>query len=360
MKNILSATLLGIAFVFGFAVFALAQSQSFRFRTPFVPTLGYAEFYVAQELYWPKLNLDGQTLPGKGSAAAVQTVAAGSEQIGYSAMASVAGGIQEGLPIKIIAIGQRRDPAGLVFLKDSGIKELKDVRGKRIGNFPFGHTGAFLRIALKRAGVDEKAVQIVNVPPGGEIPLLLEKKIDAMAGFYLSQDVWINCRGGIEAASIPFANFGLDMYGQAVYVNTKWAEQVGDDVITRALLGIIRGSMLVKRDTEQAIRIVGKLNPGVQIDRFRELSSLNTYVRWAWNPDSPVIQKRGWGWIDDAEMKRTQQTILEAGLVQKEIDTNAYYTNKYLQDPQVSQAAMEWARSPWMETPDDVKKKCRL
>ena len=99
MKNILSATLLGIAFVFGFAVFALAQSQSFRFRTPFVPTLGYAEFYVTQELYWPKLNLDGTVLPGKGSAAAVQTVAAGSEQMGYSAMASVAGGVQQGLPL---------------------------------------------------------------------------------------------------------------------------------------------------------------------------------------------------------------------------------------------------------------------
>ena len=359
MKNVRNAAFLSLAFVFALAQFAPAQTESFRFRTPFVPTLGYAMFYVAQELYWPKLNLDGKALPGKGDAAAIQTVAAGSEQIGLSAIASVAAAIQQGLPIKIIAVSQRRDPAGLVFLKESGIKELKDIIGKRIGNFPAGNPGALLRVALKRAGIDEKAVQIVNVVPGGEVPLLLEKKIDAIAGFSGAQDTWINCQG-YEAASIPFANFGLDMYGQAVYVNTKWAEQVGDDVITRALLGIIRGSMLVKRDTEQAIRIVGKLNPGVQIDRFRELSSLNTYVRWAWNPDSPVVQKQGWGWIDEAEMKKTQQTLLEARMIKKEIDTNTYYTNKYLQDPQVSQAAMEWARSPWMETPDDVKKKCRL
>ena len=359
---IISAFVLSWGATGGKAVFAAspsAQPTSFIFRTPFAPAMAYGQFYAAQELYWPKLNLDGTALPGKGSAAAVQTVGAGSEQMGYSDTVSLMNGIQQGMPVKILAVIGRRDPTGIVFMKDSGIRDIKDLVGKRVGSYPAGSTGSLFRATLRQNGIDERKVQIVNVPPGGEIPLLLERKIDAVVNFTGAADTRLRCMGH-KADSIALAAFGLELYGQAVFVNTKWADQVGDDVVARALLGIIQGSIIVKQDAEQALRILQKLNPEIKLDRFAEWGTQQTFIRWGWHHESPVVNKQGFGWVDEADMVKTQKVLIESGLLQKEIEAGDYYTNKYLKDPRVHQAAMEIARTPWPEAPDDVKKKCGL
>jgi len=370
MKNVMRAVLFVIISALtlfwgttgGRAAFAAspsAQPTSFKFRTSFVANMAYSPFYAAQELYWPKLNLDGIALPGKGAAATVQSVAAGSEQMGTASIASLMNGIQQGMPIKIIAVIQRRDPTGIIFMKDSGIRELKDLVGKRVGTFPGGFTGSLLRTALRQNGIDEQKIRMVNVPPGGHTSLLLERKIDAVAEFAGAGDVWMRC-DGYDTASIPLSAYGLNFYGTAVFVNTKWADQVGDEVVSRALLGIIQGSILVKQDPEQALRIVQKLNPEIQLDRFKEWASLPAYIRWSWHPESSVLNKQGFGWMDEAEMVKTQKVLVESGQLQKEIEVGDYYTNKYLKDSRVNQAAMEMVRIPWPEVPDDVKKKCGL
>ena len=335
------------------------STVSFQFRTPFAPSLGYAPAFVAQELYWPKLNLEGKALQGKGSAAAVQTVAAGSEQMGYSAVTSIAAGIQQGLPIKVIAVVQRRDPTALIFLKESGIREIKDVIGKRVGSFPGGATTPLFRAMLRRAGIDEKTVQIVNVPPGGTIPVLLEKRVDAVAEFAGGGDLRMGCMG-YKMDNIPSASLGLDIYGQAVFVNTKWAEQVGDNVVARALLGFIRGSMLVKSNPERAIQIINSLFPESPRDRIQEWAKVGIALPAEQSPDSRVLREKGFGWVDEGEMDRTQKVLLDSGLIDKVIDPRSYYTNKYLEQPELRQAAMEWLRTPWSDLPAEIKKQCGL
>src|SRR3989338_2615786 len=216
MRNELKAilvVLIGAFLVFGgttgetaaFAASPSAQPIPFKLRTPFAPTLQFAQFYVAQELYWPKLNLAGTTLAGKGPGATVQSVAAGSEQVGSSTVVEVMNGIQKGMPIKIIAVIQRRDPGGIIFMKDSGIRELKDLVGKRVGQIPTAFYSSFLRTALRQNGFDEQGVRLVNVPPGGEVSLLLERKIDALVAIAGGQDLRLRCKG-FEATSIPFSD----------------------------------------------------------------------------------------------------------------------------------------------------------
>src|SRR5437764_11699765 len=116
----------------------LAQPVKFKFRTPFAPSSIFAPFYAAQAMYWPPLGLEAEVLPGTGSAAVVKTVGAGTEQMGYSQLSSVVAGIQEGVPVTILAVIQRRDPSGVIYLEKSGVKDWKDLEGKTVGDFPAG------------------------------------------------------------------------------------------------------------------------------------------------------------------------------------------------------------------------------
>lgn len=137
-------------------------------------------------------------------------------------------------------------------------------------------------------------------------------------------------------------------------------ESVGDEVVTRALLGNIQGLIFVKQGTEQTMDILRKLNPQIQIDRSYQWAEQQTLLQWSWSLESSVLKNQGFGWIDEAELAKTQTVLVESGLLQKEVEIGAYYTNKYLKDPWVHQAAMEVVCTPWRQAPDDVKKQCGL
>lgn len=77
---------------------------------------------------------------------------------------------------------------------------------------------------MRQNGIDERNVRMTNIPAGSGPQLLIERKIDALVAFFGASDMSL-CRKGYDAGSIPLPNFGLNFYGQAVFVNTKWANQ---------------------------------------------------------------------------------------------------------------------------------------
>jgi NitT/TauT family transport system substrate-binding protein len=322
--------------------------------------MAYATFYVAQDQFWPGLNLNGEVLPGNPPLPA-QTVSAGSEQIGFGGLATVLPAISQGAPITIIAVVERRDPTGLTFVKDSGIRTLKDIEGKTVGAFPGSQNPALIRVAMKRSGIDESKVRFVNVTAGGEVAMLRLKTIDAQAGYAGSQNVRLQC-DGTEAGAIAVSDFGVDLYGQAIIANTNWMRDVGDEVVSRALLGIVKAATLTKSDPSQAVAILSKLNPQQPIDRISELATISSigFVRFSWDNNSEILKQKGFGWVDADELDKTQNLLVEAGIIQAKADPAKAYTTHFLEDPRVKAAALEWSNTPWAQMPADVQEKCNV
>jgi NitT/TauT family transport system substrate-binding protein len=332
----------------------------FKFRTPFAPTSGYAPFYAAADRFWPDMGLKVQVLPGTGSAAVIQTVGAGSEQMGYAGADSILAGIQQGVPITVVAVMARRDPTGVVYLESSGVKDWKDLEGKTIGNFPFGSTGPLVKAAITLKGVDADKVRFVNVSPGGEMALMSVGQLGLLAGFAGAQDIWLRC-AGIPAGHLSTYEAGLELYGQAIIANNDWMRQVGDEVVRRAVLGAIMGATLLKSAPEEALASMMKQQPNTQTDRVQELAGLHPegYTNWQYG-GGPILERNGVGWVDESEMDKTQQGLIKAGLLNAAVDVSKVYTNKYLEDAAVKAAALQWVNTPWAPTPADVKQKCGL
>jgi NitT/TauT family transport system substrate-binding protein len=338
----------------------LAQPVEFKFRTPFAPSSIFAPFYTAQALYWPPLGLKGEVLPGTGSAAVVKTVGAGSEQMGYSQLSSVVAGIQEGVPITILAVIQRRDPSGVIYLEKSGVKDWKDLEGKSVGDFPFGTAGPMIKAALKLKGADLDKIRFVTVTPGGEMALLTSGQLELQVGFARAQDLWLGCQG-VKAGSLAVWDAGLQVYGQVIIANTEWMKQVGDDAVARALLGVMQGTLLLKTDPPRAMETMTRLQPNAQTDLSQELASLHPEGYTSWSMEGgDVVQQQGFGWIDRVEMEKSVAGLVQAGLLKETGDVSRYYTTKYLEHPAVRAAALEWSRAPYAPIPADIRQKCGL
>lgn len=119
-------------------------------------------------------------------------MAAGEIDVGLIGSSSVASGVAQNLPNKVIwlhdVIG---DNEALVVKKDSGIKSLEDVVGKKIA-VSFGSTTHYsLLSALKLKGIDQNKVTILDMKPADMLAAWKQGQID---GGY----VWYPTLGEME------------------------------------------------------------------------------------------------------------------------------------------------------------------
>ncbi|MBY0123821.1 MetQ/NlpA family ABC transporter substrate-binding protein [Bacillus sp. S/N-304-OC-R1] len=106
-------------------------------------------------------------------------MAAGEIDAGLIGSSSVASGVAQNLPYKVIwlhdVIG---DNEALVVKKDSGIKSLQDVVGKKIA-VSFGSTTHYsLLSALKLKGIDQNKITILDMKPADMLAAWKQGQID--------------------------------------------------------------------------------------------------------------------------------------------------------------------------------------
>src|SRR6516225_11830538 len=75
-------------------------------------------------------------------------------------------------------------PQGFYWLKSSGIKSVKDLAGKKIGNPPADAARALWPALAKANGVDPSSVTWVNVGPTAKLASLKAGAVDAVTEFY--------------------------------------------------------------------------------------------------------------------------------------------------------------------------------
>lgn len=118
---------------------------------------GQYEKALGSKIEWRKFD---------SGASVIAALASGSIDIGYAGSSPLAAGVTRGAPIKAFLIaGLIGDAEALAVRNGSGIKEPKDLVGKKIAT-PFVSTAHYsLLFALKHWGIDPSKVNILNLQP---------------------------------------------------------------------------------------------------------------------------------------------------------------------------------------------------
>lgn len=330
-----------------------SESARFLFQTTYLPTAAYAPYYAAKAIYWPELNLEGNAEPGRSGTVALQAVAAGKAQMGNGAWVDIMKAIQDGAPIKAIANIQEWDPTALLWLERTGIRGLKDFEGKTVGGQQATVGAQVLKQRMKDSGVDLDRVTLVNTEPGAEYALIPRGTLAGVTGWADAQPVLWACQEGLRTNVMLLTP---KLYNHAIFVNTKWREKVGHDVVARALTGIARGFTLVKTDFEKAVEVLQKTNPQSNITRAYVIPF--AYLIHSWSQVGPGAQAHGFGWIDQERVRQTQDFFFNFGRLDKKLDVSAYYTDEFLKNEGVREAATQYWRAPLAKFPADLEQKC--
>src|SRR5260370_37343901 len=165
------------------------------------------------------LDVDFET--GRGSAASAQKVGAGQSQLGLSDMAGVLLFRGKGLDIVGVMNVYANSRQGLYWLKSSGIREVKDLAGKKIGN-PAGDGARTMWPALaKRVGIDPNSVTWVNIDANAKLSALKSRTVDATTSFFNLHHVFAR-EIGSDMGFLAWKDAGVNPYGNSIIANGAW------------------------------------------------------------------------------------------------------------------------------------------
>ncbi|MEM8555743.1 MAG: ABC transporter substrate-binding protein [Pseudomonadota bacterium] len=308
----------------GFAETSVPFALDWKFEGPSAPY-----FAAIDNGHFADAGLSVEITAGQGSLNTIPKVATGAFPIGFADINGLIKFKDQNPSAPVIAVMMTYDkpPYAVVGRHSLGVSEPKDLEGRILGAPPpDGAWAQFPPFALAN-DLDMEAITVEPVGFPTREPMLAEGKVAAVTGFNFSS--YLNLvRLGVpedDISTILMADYGLDLYGNAIIVNTDWAADNGDTV-TAFLGAVAKGWVDVIADPTAGAEGVIARNPAgdVALEARRLQLALDANVL------TDYVKANGMGDIDDARFARSLEQVALTYEFQNDPDPAAYFTDEYL------------------------------
>ncbi|MBZ5487666.1 ABC transporter substrate-binding protein [Halomonas aquamarina] len=296
-----------------------------RFEGPAAPFL-----MAEQKGYFEQEGLDVEIDSGSGSAGAINRVASGAYEMGFGDLNALIEFLAEnpdGPGIQGVYVVYDGTPTTVFALKESGIESPSDLVGKRIAApaFDTGYRAWDIFAAANDLTTD--AVEWQNVDPALRETLLVRGDVDAITGFYFTSLLNLEERGiGEDALTImPFPEYGVPLYGNAIIVSESFAEENSE-----AVQGFLRAFNRALEETLQdpAAAVAYVKNRDGLIDTAMETRRLELALQSA--VDTPDARENGVGEVDEQRLLEAIQLVADAYDLPSMPSPDRVFTSRYL------------------------------
>ena len=313
------------------AVAAAAHAQTsmpfaldWRFEGPSAPY-----FVAIDQGYFADAGLEVEISAGEGSLDAIPKVATGAFPVGFADINSLIRFLDQNPDAPVIGamVVYDRPPFAIVGRRSLGVEEPSDLEGRTLGAPP--PDGAFAQwpIFVDVTGIDESQVTIEPVGFPTREPSLAEGTVDAVTGFSFTSFL-STLRLGVDEDDISvmlMADYGVDLYGNVVIVNTDFAEE-NPDAVSAFLEAVAKGWVDTIADAEAAIESLATRNPamdaGLELRRLQLAMQDTVLTDW--------VMENGMGMIDPDRFDNALEQIRLTYEYQNEPDASLYFTDAFL------------------------------
>ena len=224
--------------------------------------------------------------PGQSSVESINRLASGTHDIAFGDINSLVKfrDNKDNAAVKAIAMVYNTPAFSIVSLKKSGISKPKDLEGKILGAPAPDGAYAQWPIFTKVNGVDASKVKVENVGFPVREPMLAQGKVDAITGFSFSS--FMNLKANNVAADdivvMLMRDFGLDLYGNALMANPKFAAEK-PDAVKGFIRATIKGFQETIKSPETAVKaVIAKnqiANEAVELERLKMALAQNIVTK---------------------------------------------------------------------------------
>jgi NitT/TauT family transport system substrate-binding protein len=303
--------------------FAAPEAITYLFPAPpFLPA--FIPFHVAQKRgYFEKNNVAVTFQTGRGGADVAKQVGAGNADLG--------GGLGEtsmivrpnDLPVRAVAQLGSHPLFQLVTRKESNVKSIAELRGKKLGVIGYQDTGYYALLAvLAASGLKRENLEIQAVGPAGVTQLMIAKSLDGI----MATPEWSD--------TIETAGIALDYYPiEGIFPAMAQAILASDKIVKErpaAVGGLVKAVMQAVRDcmadpaaaTRDFIAAVPQ-HAGKETEMERILRRYVTLV-YDTTPASAL------GTYDPDRLKTVQKFYVDNNIIQTAVPVEDLYTNQFV------------------------------
>ncbi len=184
--------------------------------------------------YYKAEGLNVTIDPLAGSLEPIERVASGEYDMGFGDINSLIKfrDANPAAPVKAVFMVYNRPPFAVIGRKSRGIDEPKDLEGKTLG--APAADGAFAQwpIFVQANDIDTSKVTIENVSFPVREPMLAAGQVDAITGYSFLSYIDLKDKGVPvdDIVVLLMADYGVELYGNAIMVNSKFAAEHPDAV----------------------------------------------------------------------------------------------------------------------------------
>ncbi len=316
------------------ATLTLATSLAAQTAMPFALDWKFegpaAPYFVAVDKgFFEAEGLSVEVSEGAGSLDAIPKVATGAFPVGFADINSLMKFLDQnpGAPVIAAMMVYDKPPFAVVGRKSQGIETPADLAGSILGAPP--PDGAWAQFPIFAAENDLDMADITVEPVGFPVrePMLAEGKVDSVTGFSFSASLNL-IRLGVpedDLTILLMADHGVALYGNAVIVNTDFAE-ANPEAVTGFLRAIAMGWKDAIAAPNAAIESLIKRNPAadaaLEKRRFEMAVEANVLTDW--------VKENGMGNIDSDRMALAIEQTKSVYDFQNAPDAALYFTDAYL------------------------------
>lgn len=239
------------------------QAQPLTLTLDFYPNVDHAGIYLAEKRgYFADAGLDVTIRTPSDPAAPIRDVAAGQTDLAISYEPEVLLAREQGFDVRATAALVDSPLTSLIWLADSGIGGIGDLRGKTVATAGIPYQAAYLKTILARASVPEAQVQTVGVGLGLLPAIIGHKAAAILGGFRNVEGVDLRLRGQ-HPVVMPVDQLGVPTYDELVLVAQGKRLDSDPDAIRLFIAALARGTADAVADPDAALSALLEANPSL-------------------------------------------------------------------------------------------------
>jgi NitT/TauT family transport system substrate-binding protein len=304
-----------------------AEPASVTLQLKWVTQAQFAGYYAALEQgYYEDEALDVTIKPGGPDIVPEQVVLGGQAEFGINWLDNTLATRDQGGDIVNIAQVFARSGMTEITWADTGLDNIKDLRGKKVGVWLGGNEHK-LFAALTKNGIDpQKDTQIVAQP--FDMNLFLNREVDAAAAMTYNELAQVLETENPDTGELytlddlnvmKMSDLGTGALEDGVFVTEDWiADEANQDIARRFLKASFKGWIYCRDNPDDCVQYV--LDAGPTLGEGHQRWMMNEINKLIWPNDNGI------GIMDEQDYETTVQIATDYEIVKKDPGEGVYTT----------------------------------
>lgn len=295
-----------------------AKLDKVSVRLKWIYTSQSAGFFVADKKgFYEDNGIDITLNPGGIDFPAILMVTKDKEQFGVTGAPQLLMAKEKDIPLVALMTIFRKDPGVLISLKETNIKEPKNLIGKKVGVEYGTSTEQVYRSMMKNAGINKS--KVIEVPQRYDYSSLLSGKIDA-SWYWAMGNLLLENKDKFNI--IWPSDYGVNFYADVLFT-TEGMVKNNPDLVKRFVKATLRGWRYAYDNPEEAASYA--LMYSDQLKKEQQEKYMQTSLKFLKPDDKPI------GYMDKKAWEDMQKALLDGGFMKKAINIDEVYNDQFLE-----------------------------